>query len=328
MKKKTQKFQRSFIGIFMVMILCAGLLFSNQTTVEAAGRNTSQKITKISMTAGQSRKLKISGAKRITWKTSKKSVVTVSKKGRVKAKKKGTAVITAKFTRKNKTRTKKWRITVKARKTASKKTQNKTTEKRSDETPAKIPEKTDSDSTETKTPDTTTEAPDENTGSDSEIPQASNILVAYFSWSGTSEKIANDIAAQTGADLFRIDRETPYSDDYYTVGYGDAKTEAETNAKPPLKDPLPSVAQYNKIILCYPIWWHTAPMTVGTFLESYDFTGKYVYPVSQSASMDVSQYEQSVAFIKECAKNAIVDDGIFTKNSTEISNYITNTVKY
>lgn len=80
------------------------------------------------------------------------------------------------------------------------------------------------------------------------------------------------------------------------------QSEAETNARPPLKDPLPSVAQYDKIILCYPICWHTAPMTVGTFLESYDLTGKYIYPISQSASMDVSQYRQSVAFIKECAK--------------------------
>lgn len=48
-------------------------------------------------------------------------------------------------------------------------------------------------------------------------------------------------------------------------------------------------------------------MTVGTFLETYDLTGKTIYPISQSASMDVSQYNQSVEFIKECAKGAVVD---------------------
>lgn len=155
---------------------------------------------------------------------------------------------------------------------------------------------------------------------------ASKLLVAYFSWSGTSEKIAKNIIEQTGADSFRIEREVPYSTDYTTTAYGDAKEEAETNARPAIKDPLPSVAQYDKIVLCYPIWWHTAPMTVGTFLESYDMTGKRIYPVSQSASMDRSQYEESVAFIKDCAKGAIVDDGIFTKNNADIEKYVTDII--
>lgn len=151
------------------------------------------------------------------------------------------------------------------------------------------------------------------------------ILVAYFSWSGTSERIAQNIISQTGADSFRIERETPYSTDYTETAYGDAKTEADTNARPPIKAPLDSVAQYDKIVLCYPIWWHTAPMTVGTFLERYDLTGKAIYPVSQSASMDTSQYAQSVTFIRECAKGAVVDDGIFSKDNAAISGYIAET---
>ena len=110
------------------------------------------------------------------------------------------------------------------------------------------------------------------------------------------------------------------------MAYGEAKDEADNNARPPLKDPLESVAAYDKIILCYPIWWHTAPMTVGTFLESYDLTGKKIYPISQSASMNTSQYDQSVAFVKECAKGATVDDGLFTKDNNAIQEYIENTV--
>ncbi len=152
------------------------------------------------------------------------------------------------------------------------------------------------------------------------------ILVAYFSWSGTSERIAQNIIAQTGADSFRIERETPYSDDYNTVAYGEAKDEADNNSRPPLKDPMNSVAAYDKIILCYPIWWHTAPMTVGTFLERYDMTGKTIYPISQSASMSTSQYDQSVAFVRECAKGATVDDGLFTKDNNAIREYVENTV--
>lgn len=83
-----------------------------------------------------------------------------------------------------------------------------------------------------------------------------------------------NIIAQTGADSFRIERKTPYSNDYTTLAYGEAQEEAQNNARPAIKNPLKSIAQYDKIVLCYPIWWHTAPMTVGTFLQAYDFTAK------------------------------------------------------
>ena len=159
-----------------------------------------------------------------------------------------------------------------------------------------------------------------------EEPGTGKILVAYFSWSGTSERIANNIIEQTGADSFRIERETPYSDNYNEVAYGEAKDEADNNARPPIKDPLSSVEQYDRVVLCYPIWWHTAPMTVGTFLERYDFSGKYIYPVSQSASMDTTQYAQSVEFIKTCAPGAVVDDGLFSKDNSAIRSYIADTV--
>ena len=155
----------------------------------------------------------------------------------------------------------------------------------------------------------------------------SNILIAYFSWSGTSEGIARDIVKQSGADLFRIEREKAYSSDYETTAYGEAKTEADTNARPSIKKPLASISNYDKIIICYPIWWHTAPMTVGTFLESYDWTGKTIYPISQSASMDSSQYDESIEFIKKNAKNAVVDSGIFSANSKDIQNYVETIIK-
>lgn len=154
----------------------------------------------------------------------------------------------------------------------------------------------------------------------------SKILVAYFSWSGTSERIAENIIKQTGADSYRIERSTPYSNDYSTLAYGEAKTEADTNARPKIKNAPKSIAQYDKIVLCYPIWWHTAPMTVGTFLEKYDFSGKTIYPVSQSASMDRSQFEESVSFVKANAKGATVDEGLFSTNSSRITDYVNQTI--
>ena len=154
----------------------------------------------------------------------------------------------------------------------------------------------------------------------------SKILVAYFSWSGTSEQIAKNIIQQTGADSYRIERKTPYSNDYSTLAYGEAKTEADTNARPEIKNAPKSIAQYDKIVLCYPIWWHTAPMTVGTFLENYDFSGKTIYPISQSASMDRSQFEESINFVKSNAKGATVDAGLFSTSDSRITDYVNQKV--
>ena len=93
-----------------------------------------------------------------------------------------------------------------------------------------------------------------NTGSSTDTGAKGKILVAYFSWSGTSQKQAEAVAAQTGGEIYRIERETPYSTDYNTVAYGEAKDEADANARPALKDPLASIAEYDKVVLCYPIW--------------------------------------------------------------------------
>lgn len=168
--------------------------------------------------------------------------------------------------------------------------------------------------------ESSSEVPSEPESSDTET--SVQVLVAYFSWSGTSERIANNIISNTGADFYRIERDTPYSDDYNTVAYGEAKDEADSNARPPLKNAIDSIDEYDMIVLCYPIWWHTCPMTVGTFLNKFDFSGKTVIPVSQSASMDEGQYAESVQFIKYNAANAIVPDGVFSKDQSTIDNYL------
>lgn len=168
------------------------------------------------------------------------------------------------------------------------------------------------------------ESPDETTP-ESDSEKASGILIAYFSWSGNSKSEAELIQEKTGGTLFEIVREEPYPEDY-TECTEVAKKEKEDNERPPIKNSLESLDEYDKIVICYPIWWHTAPMCVGTFLEKYDLQGKTIYPVSQSASMERSQYEESLAFIKDCTKGATVDDGIFSKDNAAISNYITEKV--
>lgn len=205
----------------------------------------------------------------------------------------------------------------------------------STESPSEMPSETESSDIESRpensnsVPESSVAEPEESTSEPVTEPQpepapseSGKVLVAYFSWSGTSERIANNIISNTGADFYRIERDTPYSDDYNTVAYGEAKDEADSNARPPLKNAIDSIDEYDTIVLCYPIWWHTCPMTVGTFLNKFDFSGKMVIPVSQSASMDIGQYEESVQFIKDNAANASVPDGVFSKDQSEIDNYL------
>ncbi len=142
----------------------------------------------------------------------------------------------------------------------------------------------------------------------------SKILVAYFSWSGNTEDMAAYIAEQTGGDLLEIQPSTPYPTDYNECGKL-ALTERDNNERPEISNLPESIEEYDIIMIGYPIWWHTAPMIIGSFLESYDLSGKEIYPFTQSASMDTEQFDNSITFVKESAAGAAVHDGLFARPS-------------
>lgn len=139
-------------------------------------------------------------------------------------------------------------------------------------------------------------------------------LIVYFSWSGSTEKMAASMAQQTGGDLYEIEPETPYPTDYNACG-DVARAERDNDERPAIANLPDAIDQYDTILVGYPIWWHTAPMVIGTFLERYDLTGKEIYPFTQSASMDAEQFEHSVTFLRENANGAAVHDGLFERPS-------------
>ena len=138
-------------------------------------------------------------------------------------------------------------------------------------------------------------------------------LVVYFSWSSNTERMANTIQAQTGGDVFEIVPLNAYPDDY-TECTEVALEERDNDARPAIQNMLSSIEEYDKILIGYPIWWHTAPM-IGTFVESYDLTGVDIYPFTQSASMNREQFNNSMDFIRGCAEGATVYDGLFARYS-------------
>ena len=141
-------------------------------------------------------------------------------------------------------------------------------------------------------------------------------LIVYFSWSssGNTEKMTNTIRERTGGDLLKIEPATAYPTDHSECG-DVAKAERDGNARPEIANLPDSLDEYDTIFIGYPIWWHTAPMIIGMFLESYDLSGKEIYPFSQSASMDTEQFANSMDFVRTSAKNAAVHDGLFAEAS-------------
>lgn len=141
-------------------------------------------------------------------------------------------------------------------------------------------------------------------------------LVVYFSWStsGNTEKMASYIQEQTKGDLLEIEPLNPYPADYEKCT-DVALVERDENARPEIANLPDSIEEYDTIFIGYPIWWHTAPMIIGTFLENYDLSGVEVYPFTQSASMDTEQFENSMEFVRESAAGANVHDGLFTEAS-------------
>lgn len=141
-------------------------------------------------------------------------------------------------------------------------------------------------------------------------------LIVYFSWStsGNTEKMATYIQEQTSGDLLELEPLNPYPTDYEECGEV-AQVERDENARPEIANLPESISEYDTVFVGYPIWWHTAPMIIGTFLESYDLTGVEIYPFSQSASMDTEQFDNSMEFVREYASGANVHDGLFVSAS-------------
>lgn len=179
------------------------------------------------------------------------------------------------------------------------------------------------DSTESQAAENRQASGDDQSGADGQA-DGGNVLIAYFSWSGNTAQMASYIQEQTGGGLFEIQTVTPYPEDYEACG-DIALEERDSNARPEIQNLPDSLEGYDTLFIGYPIWWHTAPMIIGTFLENYDLTGIDVYPFTQSASMDTEQFDNSMEFVRGSAGSGTVHDGLFAdaEDTEAINAYLT-----
>ncbi len=125
---------------------------------------------------------------------------------------------------------------------------------------------------------------------------ASNILIAYFSCTNTTEAIAIHIESITKGALYEIVPEAPYTADdlkYYTGGRAD-KEQSDPNARPAISGNVNNMDKYDVIFLGYPIWHGQAPRIISTFLESYDFSDKLIVPFCTSHSSGIGNSDRNL----------------------------------
>ncbi len=154
---------------------------------------------------------------------------------------------------------------------------------------------------------------------ESEIKGDSNVLVAYFSWSGNGQQMAKWISEETGGELFRIVPSEAYGEDFDSCA-DRAKNELDNGIRPELSEHIDAgiMAQYDVIYLGFPVWWYDLPMPVWTFLEEYDLSGKTVIPFfSHNGS---SNGANSVNRVAELADGAtVLTDNVLSLRGSNVA---------
>lgn len=141
-----------------------------------------------------------------------------------------------------------------------------------------------------------------------------NVLIAYFSHTGNTEAVAEQIAGLTGGTLAEIQR---------AEEYGDLQEEAEAEilegVRPEITVSVENVEDYDTVFVGYPIWWDEAPAMIATFLESYDFSGKTIIPFCTSASDSI---DNSLHIFSEICPDAVIGEALTANDEADIEPWL------
>lgn len=143
-------------------------------------------------------------------------------------------------------------------------------------------------------------------------------LVAYYSHSGTTKKVAEQIHKVIEGDLFEIQEATPYPRDYNTV-VNQAKREIANGYRPALKGKIPNISDYDIIILGSPNWWSTIAPPVATFLTKANFSGQIIAPFITHGGGGVGC---TISDIRKLCSGANVLEGFDANQSGKLSTWL------
>lgn len=142
-------------------------------------------------------------------------------------------------------------------------------------------------------------------------------LVAYFSASGATGKVAKMVAEAAGADLYEIRPKQLYTKADLNWMDQNARSTIEMKDKkirPEIVDTDAQIAEYDEILIGFPIWWYVAPTIINTFLEKYDFTGKKIVLFATSGG---SGFGNTVKELEPSAPGATIVEGKLLNNANK-----------
>lgn len=274
--KATEKWNsiiRKFIIIFTVFGLVLTAICRSEFIIEAKSEGiqtvtvkmAGKKVTKkqVSLTQGKKEKLKVSATpagsiKSVSYRSSKKSIVSVSKAGKITAEKKGTAKITVDVTGKDGRRKSTWvRIKVMGKESGK---------------------------------HILIAYFSQESNMDSDADAVSHATPSI----GNTAAAAREIQKQTDGELFEITTEEKYPVSHSECSEV-AKKEFDSEICPKLASHIENINQYDIIFIGYPIWWYREPMAIHSFLEEYDLSGKTVVPFCTSLGEGISKSEKNIA---------------------------------
>lgn len=144
-------------------------------------------------------------------------------------------------------------------------------------------------------------------------------LVAYFSASGVTAKVAERLAETIGADIFAIEPEVPYTKADLDWMDKTSRSTVEMNdpsSRPAIARKRDNMEDYDTIFVGFPIWWYVAPTIINTFLESYDLTGKTIIPFATSGGSGMGKTNEKL--LPSC-KGATLLDGMVLKADVSVA---------
>ncbi|MDO4840756.1 MAG: flavodoxin [Desulfovibrionaceae bacterium] len=144
-----------------------------------------------------------------------------------------------------------------------------------------------------------------------EAAKGQNILIIYFSHSGNTRTIAEQIHSRTGGDIVELKTVQPYPDDYNTT-VDMAQKEKTEHARPAITTELTDLAKYDTVFLGFPNWWGTIPMAYYTLLEKYDLGNKIVIPFVTHGG---SAFGSSLNDLKRLCPKARFKEGLAVRGS-------------
>jgi len=142
-------------------------------------------------------------------------------------------------------------------------------------------------------------------------------LVAYFSASGVTAKVAEALSDALGADLFEIVPKVRYTKvdlDWRDKTSRSTIEMSDPSSRPEIESLRDNVADYDTIYVGFPIWWYVAPTIINTFLESYDLAGKTIIPFATSGGSGMGKTNEKLA--PSCPGATLKEGNVFGMNAT------------